>query len=374
MGIPQHFSAIYRQAREKFLDAARAAGAEIEPYLNPNGLGFNGEDLAADVARFGDMDAEALFIVISGTHGNEGFCGSAGQIGLIKEGVISARPQSVAVLLVHAINPYGFSHIRRVTEGNVDLNRNFRDFSKPLPENPRYAEIHDLLVPSDWDGPGRAKADAALAAWRDANGGMKAYQAAVAGGQYAYSDGLFFGGLRPTWSNVTFRAIVKKHGAGAKRIGVIDVHSGLGPAGYGEPLSIDAPETAAFRRARAWWGEDVTSTADGTSKSPPVTGALIGSVEECLPGAEVTAIGLEFGTVALPEVLNAIRGDNWLYARGLKSGLSMASTLARDIKTRIGDALTLDTDDWKEQVYARSADFALKAYGGLTSAPTRSGV
>jgi hypothetical protein len=73
--------------------------------------------------------------------------------------------------------------------------------------------------------------------------------------------------------------------------------------------------------------------------------------------------------VALPEVLDAIRGDNWLYARGLKSGLSIASTLARDIKTRIGEALTLDADEWKERVYARSADFALKAYRGLTSAP-----
>ena len=131
-------------------------------------------------------------------------------------------------------------------------------------------------------------------------------------------------------------------------------------------LSIDAPDTAPFRRARAWWGGDVTSTADGTSKSPPVTGALIGSIEESLPGAEVTSIGLEFGTVERSEVLDAIRGDNWLYARGLKSGLSMASPLARDIKTRIGDALTLDADDWREKVYARCADFALKAYRGLS--------
>ena len=370
MGIPQHFSAIYRQAREKFLDSARAGGTEIESHVNPNARGFNGEELAVDVARFGDLNAEALFIVISGTHGNEGFCGSACQTGFIKEGVIGAQPQSVATLLVHAINPYGFSHVRRVTEGNVDLNRNFRDFSRPLPENPRYAELHDLLVPPDWDGPGRARAEAALAAWRDANGGMKAYQAAVAGGQYVYPDGLFFGGQRPTWSNVTFRAIVRKHGARANRVGVIDVHTGLGPAGYGEPLSIVAPDTAAFRRARAWWGEDVTSTADGTSKSPPVTGALIGSVEESLPGAEVTAIGLEFGTVALPEVFDAIRGDNWLYARGPKSGLSMASTLARDIKAKVRDALTVDTDEWKEKVYARSADFALKAYRGLTGPAT----
>jgi Protein of unknown function (DUF2817) len=231
----------------------------------------------------------------------------------------------VTVLLVHAVNPYGFSHNRRVTEDNVDLNRNFWDFSKPLPENPRYSEIHDALVPSDWDGLARAKAEAALKGWRDANGGMPAYQAVVAGGQYTFPDGMFFGGQNATWSNQTFRTIVKKHGAAAKRVCLIDIHSGLGPTGYGEPISIVAPDTPSFERARAWWGRDVTSLTDGTSKSPPVTGPLIGSIEESLPGGEVTSIGLEFGTVELSDVLDAIRGDNWLYARGLKSGLNMDS-------------------------------------------------
>jgi len=134
---------------------------------------------------------------------------------------------------------------------------------------------------------------------------------------------------------------------------------------YGEPLSIVAPGAPAFARARAWWGGEVTSTADGTSKSPPITGPLIGSVEESLPGAEVTAIGLEYGTIELTGVLDALRGDNWLYARGLKSGLSMDSPLARDIKAKVREALTVDTDEWKQKVYARGADFVLKAFRGL---------
>jgi hypothetical protein len=170
---------------------------------------------------------------------------------------------------LHAVNPYGFSHIRRVTEDNVDLNGNFQDFSKPLPENPRYAEIDDMLVPADWDGAGRAQADAALKAWRDANGGMQAYQAADAGGQYAFPDGLFSGGRRATWSNEVFRAVAKAHGRAARRVAVIDIHSGLGPTGYGEPLSVLPPSAPGFERARAWWGKEVTSTTDGTSTSLP---------------------------------------------------------------------------------------------------------
>ena len=61
-----------------------------------------------------------------------------------------ARAKGVAVLYIHALNPYGFSHVRRVTNENVDLNRNFQDFSQPLPQNPAYAELHGLLQPPNW--------------------------------------------------------------------------------------------------------------------------------------------------------------------------------------------------------------------------------
>jgi Protein of unknown function (DUF2817) len=365
MRIPEYFSSTYAEARQKFLEAAHAGGGAIESHVNPNAKGPNGEALATDVARFGGMDAENLFITCSGTHGNEGFCGSGCQIGFMEDGIINARPKSVAVLLVHAVNPYGFSHLRRVTEDNVDLNRNFQDFSKPLPDNLRYSELHDLLVPSDWDGPGRAEADGALQAWIDKYG-LSAFQAAVTGGQYKFPDGLFFGGQRATWSNQTFRAILKTHGAKAKRVGLIDVHSGLGPTGYGEPICIGAPGSSSFEHACAWWGNEVTSLEAGTSTSALVTGSLIGCIGENLPTAEVTAIGLEYGTVELLETLGALRGDNWLYARDLNSGVNMDSPFAREIKKKVRDALYVDTDDWKEKVYARGADFTQKAYRGLT--------
>ena len=122
--------------------------------------------------------------------------------------------------------------------------------------------------------------------------GMRAFQAAVSGGQYKFPDGMFFGGQMVTWSNQTFRAIVKKRGAKATRVGFIDFHTGLGPLGYREPISI-APNTPGFERARTWWGNEITSPEGGTSTSAPVAGALTGSIEESLPSAEVTSISLE---------------------------------------------------------------------------------
>ena len=55
----------------------------------------------------------------------------------------------VAVLLVHAVNPYGFSHLRRANEDHIDLNRNFLDFSRPLSKNAGYGELHGELLPTE---------------------------------------------------------------------------------------------------------------------------------------------------------------------------------------------------------------------------------
>src|SRR5581483_10193540 len=133
MNSADSFSATYAEAREKFRAAAVEAGGTLEAVSNPN-RGPGGETLATDVAWFGPKTAEKVLVTISGTHGAEGFCGSGAQVDWLRRGEASRLPAGVAVAAVHAINPYGFAWLRRVTEENVDLNRNWVDFDRPLPE------------------------------------------------------------------------------------------------------------------------------------------------------------------------------------------------------------------------------------------------
>jgi hypothetical protein len=65
-----------------------------------------------------------MLVLISGTHGVEGFAGSACQLAAVRLGLFGELPSDLAVLMIHSINPYGFAFCRRVTESNVDLNRN----------------------------------------------------------------------------------------------------------------------------------------------------------------------------------------------------------------------------------------------------------
>jgi len=155
------FAQSYAAARQKFLAAAQEAGLAVRSHVHPR-RGRDGEDLAMDVALQGAPDAEALLVLSSACHGVEGFCGSGAQVALLadQEFAAAARSAATAVLYVHALNPYGFSWWRRTTHENVDLNRNFHDFTKPLPANVAYDEIADWLVPQQW--PASAAANDAM--------------------------------------------------------------------------------------------------------------------------------------------------------------------------------------------------------------------
>ena len=229
-----YFSQTYAEAREKFLAAAQRTGSSIQSYPHPALRGAQGEELAMDVALLGRADALDMLILTSATHGVEGFCGSGCQIALLEDASLVKRIQagSVSVLLVHAVNPFGFSWIRRTNEDNVDLNRNFLDHAF-APENTAYAEIHHLLLPEAWPPSPENKAE--IAHYIEMHGSDK-FQLAVSGGQYQFADGLFYGGTKPTWSNRTLRKILREHGAGKNRIGWIDFHTGLGPCGHGEKI------------------------------------------------------------------------------------------------------------------------------------------
>jgi hypothetical protein len=163
MATSDFFAHSYDEARSKFLNISQSVGAILTQHALPNHCGPNGEALFVDVAQLGAVNPKSLLILISGTHGVEGFCGSGCQVGYLADRVYEALPADAGVMLVHALNPFGFAWLRRVNEANVDLNRNFQNFNESLPSSVGYEAFHDYLVPQDWEGEQRAKADAALA-------------------------------------------------------------------------------------------------------------------------------------------------------------------------------------------------------------------
>ena len=358
-GAARHFAQTYAEARDKFFIAARSRGLGVETHVHPL-PGRDGEMLAMDVARDGDLAAPAVLVVSSACHGVEGFCGSGVQVALLGDAAFhdEAMAAGVALLYIHGLNPYGFSWWRRTTNENVDLNRNFRDFAAAAPTNARYDELAALIVPETW--PPDAATTAALDAFV-AEHGDRALQQAVSGGQYRHPSGLFFGGNEPTWSHATLRQVLHRHGVRCERLGWIDLHTGLGPSGHGERIFANRDDAVALARAKAWWGE-VTSFYDGSSTSAVLTGLMFNAAYEECPQAEYTGIALEYGTLPQEDVMLALRADQWLENHPGTDDKTRAA-----IKQLLRDAFYVDTAEWKEQIVAQGVDAARGALRGLSS-------
>ena len=360
MNSAESFSATYAEARAKFVEAAESAGGALERFENPN-RGPDGGDLSTDVAWFGPKSAEKVLVMVSGTHGVEGFCGSGAQIDWLRRGEHATLPTGTAALLVHAINPYGFAWLRRVTEENVDLNRNWIDFKNPAPANPGYDELADAAVPPSWTPESQIASSRVLRAYSEAHGAM-ALQQALSGGQYSHDRGVFYGGAGPSWARRTQEAIYHAHLGHAGRVAIIDYHTGLGPWGYAEPIMSDAAGSPGFCRGAAWYGGNITTPLDGSSTSAVTAGDNLAAAPELLAHAEVTGMALEYGAQTLAQVFLALRADAWLHGYG-----DPLSPEAQPIKAQIRAAFYGDADDWKGMVVGQSLTACRQAVRGLNS-------
>ena len=354
------FSPDYASARRRWLDLAAARGLAVQSHEHPL-RGPAGELLAIDVVRDGPADATKLLLTTSAVHGVEGHCGCGIQAGLLQQGeaLRALADGDTALVHVHAVNPHGFAFGRRVTQENVDLNRNFIDFGQPLPENPDYDDIHALLLPAAW--PPDAANEAALQARLGAMGPRRA-QMAVSKGQHSHPDGMFFGGSGPTWSQRIFRQVLRQQAGACRQLAWIDLHTGLGPYGVGERIFACDDNGEPLQRARRWWGEGVTSVHTGTSTSIPMTGPIQNAVHGECPQADYTGICLEFGTVPSAQMHLRLRADHWLHQHP-DADAALAATIRRELR----DAFYPDRDDWKRSVWAQGLEAAQQALRGLAA-------
>lgn len=347
-------SSSYANARHAFLEAANSAGARIDSSPHPL-TGLDDEPLFVDVAEIGPADASSVVLVVSGTHGVEGYLGSALQrhhletVARDLESPDLGSPDSeshdadasVAFIFVHALNPYGFSWVRRVNEDNVDLNRNFIDWSKPSPRNDDYAMLADTLVPGSWSEEVQDATRAELMATL-AEIGLDRAQQIISGGQFEHPTGLFYGGSGPTWSHRWLVDFLDQRLQSVDRAAIIDLHTGLGPWSHAELISSEMPGSAALDRQRAWWGE-VTSLHEASSVSAEITGEWLAMASAKARATEVTGVAIEYGTVDTLLVLDSLRADAVLHAAGKQT-----SPEAPAIRAQVRAAFLDDDPAWLE--------------------------
>ncbi|EJM15200.1 Protein of unknown function (DUF2817) [Pseudomonas sp. GM21] len=354
----------YASQRERFLGAATAAGARLTEYIHPLSGPF-GEPLATDVALLGDPHAKKVLVMLSGTHGVEGFYGSNCQIKWLQTFTDRELPSDVALLVIHLINPWGTAWMRRVNEDNIDLNRNYLDFSNALPDNLQYEGLHEIYTCTQLLGPKRDQADALLDERTRAEG-WSTIKSIVEAGQYNHSDGLFYGGQSPSWSNKTLHTIIQEHLTHAQVAMCFDLHTGAGD--YGHPMLMTIAKSAypQLNDAQALYGPWLytlitgAGSKSGTGVAATATGYTSQAIIDALPNVYLMPFVIECGTYPGEQIHTFLRNDQWLHLHG-----DLTDEVARKIKLELLEQFYPADADWQELVWLRTRQIWERALTAL---------
>lgn len=345
----------YSSARKRWL--AKLELLRLEQYYVPfpcEDKGPDDESLITDTVWLGSTEAENVMILIAGTHGVEGFAGSAVQLDYLRmlaTGCIQLD-QNTAILLVHALTPWGYAWLRRCDANGVDLNRNAVDFSQPLPVNPGYEALKPAFESMD---PGqRAQI---FADWESAHG-RTSLESAISAGQYFDYTGPFYGGKAPAHGRLVCEKLINDYQLVKRNIAVIDIHTGLGPYGYGEIICDHLPESEGAAVAKIWYGDAVTLPELGTSSSVPKFG-LLDFLWHKIMNKHSCYITLEFGTYRTEHLFEVLLRDHQLWSQPANE----QSKAEHSLKMR--QHFCPDDVIWKEMVLFRARQVLNQALTGL---------
>ena len=307
--LTSYFSSDYERARQRFIDSVnRWQGQHLSYQIEQESP--NGKALTIDIARFGHSNAKHLLILSSGTHGVEGFFGSAVQLATIdfKLAQILSNP-NCAVLMVHSVNPFGFSHLRRVNEDNIDLNRNFmtdEDRYEGAPQ--KYADMNSLLNPKT--PPQTLEFFWLKSVYKIIRHGFSALKSSVAQGQYEFPKGLFFGGKSPSKSKQIISKNLKIWVGEAQQIIHLDLHTGLGKWGnYVMAASSNIPHTE-MDWLMSHFDQDKVQSLNADGVLYTIRGEFTYFCRSLFPNKSYYPILVEFGTYPILKVLDALRTEN----------------------------------------------------------------
>lgn len=352
---------LYSHYRYDFLNVARKARAEIFTYELEGNSGSCDVSLATNVATLGLPAASNTVIISSGIHGVELPFGSVLQqhwLPAAQEVCLANR--DVRFVFVHALNPFGAAHDLRNDQDNIDPNRNFVDFSKPQTTSENYRTLADAFAPAKLSVPALARAWGKLLTFGFVTHGIGALKQALAGGQYDFPDGLYYGGIRPSWTREKWQEIVHDHVVHPelKKIWHIDIHTGEGPRGKLQLMVNTVAKSPLHQRVSdLGWADNVVVT---NTSFAALTGDIVDfwPTFKLSPGVVVTPLALEVGTSKVPSVMRGMDVLNAMIARNvLKQRHNDFHRAHLETITRIREVFSPSDPAWEAGALAQGDRF-----------------
>lgn len=361
-GTRTSFSATYTAARQRFRDAAAGLGWHLES-LPVGASGPDGTELTLDIACSQQQPPDKVLVVSSGVHGVEGFFGSAVQTALLEHwGAQNNNAPQTRCVFLHAVNPYGFAWRRRFDENNVDQNRNFllpgEEFSGGPPG---YAALDSLLNPT----PHSQSRQRLFARFLRLLGryGLSGLRQSIAGGQYDFPQGLFFGGSAPSASQRLLAQHLPRWLASSTHVCHLDLHTGLGRMGHCRLLVDYSPTQQQQQWLTDWFGANSFESTHTNGISYQVRGSFgRWCMAQALAPNYLFAFA-EFGTYSSLRLLAALRTENHLHHWAATDAVALDHA-----GQRLVELYCPKSPGWRQQVIAHAMLLAEQAQQGLLQA------
>jgi hypothetical protein len=360
MGGGASFSPDYLASRARFRSSALALGCDLEEHA----IGHDapdGSELTVDVALLGARRPSRVVVVSSGLHGVEGFFGAAVQAAMLEDELGGwAPPSGLRVVMIHALNPYGYAWLRRVNEDNIDLNRNFLRKDEAYSGAPdKYADLDALLNPQT--PPSGFEPFLPLALYNIARHGLPALKNAVAGGQYEYPRGVFFGGSRASRTVEIVDENLPTWIGEAEHVLHVDFHTGLGKsATYKLLVDHEAGSERVGWLAERFGADAVQPWAPG-GVSYEIRGGMGTWCKARFPNTTYDVLAAEFGTVSVLKVIAALRAEN----RAHHYGAADAPSTVR-AKQALREVFAPSDPRWRDKVVERGVRVVQQAIDTLS--------
>lgn len=307
-----YFKETYDLCRKQFLEEVqlikeRYEQVQVREIQVP---GARDQELFVDICYIPPKNKSTkLLILTSGTHGVEGYVGHAVQELFIHEFLNPELIGDLGVLIIHGLNPYGFKHYRRVTENNVDLNRNSDidpDLFKTV--NSGYAELVDFLNPTEPVNTGSMhnRFFAVAAIRKILKASLPVLRQAVLQGQYQFPDGLYYGGqsLEPQIAEIA--PLIKKVAEPYEKVLAIDLHTGYGERGKLH-FFPNPPEDSLKKKQTEELFEGYSIDWGDNADFYTITGDFSGYIGKLIPHKDYIPMTFEYGTMDSQKTMGSIR-------------------------------------------------------------------
>ncbi|MDY6937641.1 MAG: M14 family metallopeptidase [Cyanobacteriota bacterium] len=357
----------YFSARRRFRQLASTLGCRLEA-CEIDATGPDGETLTVDVAYLGPDRPHTAIVLSSGLHGVEGFFGSAVQSALLQHYLPQwlPLPEKTALILLHAVNPYGFAWRRRCNEDNIDLNRNFLVDGQAYGGSPaRYGEFDRFFNPPS--PPNQLDPFLAKTLTLALRYGIATLKNTLPVGQYDFPKGLFYGGAGPSQT----QQIMAEHLPGwigpAQWVVHIDLHTGLGKPGTYKLLLGESSKPDRVKWLTSKFGADLVEISQPDKTSYRTRGSWGHWCRQTFSDRCYDFLLAEFGTYPVLAVVKALRAENRAHWWG-----EPGSPAYERAKEQLVEAFAPADRLWREQVVAAGVDLVRQALN-LKQSSDRSG-